>query len=100
MAYSYPIWHEISACHYNSKKSWGGKDNSKDSIYVGSSANNSEHFADILITRKVKNGKVIFRLSVDDVILKEAIFDENGNTGRAGIFRKIRTKLKRIKSLK
>lgn len=89
----------MDACHYNSKKSYGGKENSKDTILVGSSNKNSVRLAEVLTTKRVIDGKVIFKISVDGIVLKEAIFEENGSSGRAGKFIKTRTKLNKIKSL-
>jgi hypothetical protein len=41
MARNYPIWHNVEACIYQSTKSYGAQDTSKDEILVGSSAKNS-----------------------------------------------------------
>ena len=44
MSRSYPIWHEVQNCSYKSSKSYGNRNYGKETIYVGSSANNShEH---------------------------------------------------------
>jgi len=86
MAYSYPIWHKVQACHYKSNKSWGDKDNSVDNIMVGSSIDNSYNIAKTVTTRRFKTiddkKYCIFKFSVDDVILKEVWFEDNN--GRAG----------------
>jgi len=86
MAYNYPIWHEVQACHYKSNKSWGGKNDSVDNIVVGSSQSNSYNIAKTRTTRSFKTiddeDYCIFRFSVDGVILKEVWFKDNN--GRAG----------------
>jgi len=102
MAYAYPIWHNVQACHYKTDKSFGGRDTSVDNIVVGSSISNSHDFVDTVTTRRFhtheKYGKVcVFKFSVDGVILKEMIFKDNN--GRAGELLKTNSKLNRIKSL-
>ncbi len=101
---SYPIWHEVEACHYKSSKSYGGKSNSASTIKVGSSGSNSEELGHVLTTRRVfnhdKHGRVVvFKLSVDNVVLKAAIFKADEND-RAGELIKVKTKMKRLKNLK
>ena len=74
MAYSYPIWNNITACIYKSNKSYGVRREGVNNIYVGSSAINSHHFAKIVSThRQFENGDREFRLYVDKVIVKRAI---------------------------
>jgi len=99
MGYSKPIWIDVEACIYQSSKSFGAKDTSKQTIYVGSSAKNSHEFAEIIVTRRIDDeGNVVFKLSVDGKILKEAKFENN--KGRAGnLIGRIKSKLNRIKSL-
>lgn len=93
MAHSYPIWHEVKACHYRSGKSYGGKENSGETIYVGTSANNSHAHCSILTTkREDSKGNKIFKTSIDGVVLVETTVYKNGNS-------KKRTKLNKIKSL-
>jgi len=102
MAYSYPIWHNVQACHYKSDKSWGGKDTSQDNILVGSSTKNSHTIANTITTRSFyyhdKYGAIcVFKYSVDGVVIKEMIFEDNN--GRAGKFIKKRSALTRMKGL-
>ena len=71
--------------------------------YIGSSASNSTHFAEIVTTKPERldddgNKFIIFRLSVDDVVIKEKVFTTN-RRGNADRLIKTRTKLNRIKSL-
>tara|TARA_R100001443_G_scaffold19026_1_gene30358 strand:+ start:4007 stop:4231 length:225 start_codon:yes stop_codon:yes gene_type:complete len=68
---SYPIWIDVQACIYKSSKSYGARNRNKQDIYVGTSANNSHHFAEI-VTRKCKdeNGNTFFTLSIDGEIVK------------------------------
>lgn len=100
MSRSYPIWHEVNACHYQSSKSYGGKSNSGETIYVGTSAKNSHSHCEILTTRreiysmKYKERVSIFRTSIDNVVLVETVV---GVSSRK-VLRK-RTKLNKIKNL-
>ncbi len=89
----------MQACAYQSSKSYGAKETNTQNIYIGSSAKNSIHFAEIVITkRKDSEENFSFKLSIDGVILKEAKFKNNkGKPG--GMIKKIKTKLKSIKSL-
>lgn len=103
MAYSYPIWNNIVACIYKSDKSFGAKDTSENNISVGSSSKNSHHFVNQIVTRRFKNeykgfkNVCVFKISLDDIVLKEMIFEENN--GRAGKLLKVNSKLNKIKSL-
>jgi hypothetical protein len=99
MASNYPIWHQVQACHYKTSKSWGGKNDSGETIYVGTSASYSYEHCKILTTRRVivhpKLGECyIFKTSVDGVVLKETLIRIKDKQ-----MVKQRTKLKRIKSL-
>lgn len=84
MAHSYPIWVDVHACIYNSGKSYGIKDTGTQKIKVGSSVKNSELLATVCITKRIDGDKMVFKYSVDDVILKEAHFElkkaKNGYT--------------------
>jgi len=82
MSRSYPIWNKVTACIYNSNKSYGAKDDSNCEILVGSSSGNSHTMAKIRTTRSVMGDEIHFKLSVNDMIIKTMIF-ENKN-GRAG----------------
>ena len=102
MSYAKPIWNEVTACIYNSSKSFGAKDTSEMKTYVGSSSSNSHLLGEVVTTRRFKEhekyGSVcIFRQSIDGVVLNEMIFQDNN--GRAGKMMKKRTALGRIKGL-
>ena len=101
MSRSYPIWNSITACNYQSSKSYGTRETGDTNIYIGSSAKNSNHFLNHITTKRngIYKGKecIIFSFSVDGVILKKSIFENN--KGRAGNLIKTITKLKSIKSL-
>lgn len=99
MAHGYPIWHDVQACHYKSNKSWGGKNDSGETIYVGTSARYSYEHCKVLTTRrKIVHPKLgecyIFKTSVDGVVLKETLIRIKDKQ-----MVKQRSKLKRIKSL-
>ena len=101
MAYSYPIWNEVKNCTYNSNKSYGNKETGEVNIYVGSSPKNSKHFVKTIVTKRLTTykGKEVFafRFSVDDIVLKAALFENN--KGVPGKFIKTISKMKKIKSL-
>lgn len=102
MSRQHPIWNRVTACKYNSNKSYGISDTGEVKINVGSSSSNSYEFLEHITTRRFykhdKYGPVcVFKFSVDGVILKEMIFVDN--KGKAGKLIKTRTKLKSIKSL-
>tara|TARA_R100001594_G_scaffold102211_1_gene136766 strand:+ start:262 stop:567 length:306 start_codon:yes stop_codon:yes gene_type:complete len=101
MSRSYPIWNKITACTYQSGKSYGVKETGVNSILVGSSPNNSFEFLETIITKRLRFYKdelcVVFSFSVDDVIIKKMIF--SNNNGKAGKFIKTITKLNKVKSL-
>ena len=94
---AYPIWHDVTACNYSSDKSWGSKDTSNEKILVGSSASNSYQLAEVITTKRLIDDQIIFRTSVDGIIMKEAIFENNH--GKAGKYIKTRSALKRMKGL-
>lgn len=103
MSRSYPIWNQVTNCKYQSDKSYGNVDTGEVNIYVGSSSKNSEHFLKTLITKRDGTWKgkqvVVFKFSVDDVVLKYIIF-EMKKDGTVGKLLKKATKLNSIKSLK
>ena len=75
---SYPIWHDVSACHYKTNKSYGGKTDSEETIYVGTSGKNSHLHCKILTTkRKIFDPKYgecdIFKTSIDGIVVKETL---------------------------
>lgn len=99
MAQQYPIWHEVSACHYRSNKSYGGRDNSGETIYIGSSSTYSYEHCKVLTTRREvlspKFGKCwIFRTSIDGIVLKESLVRIKDKK-----LVQRRTKLNKLKSL-
>lgn len=102
MSRSHPIWNQVTACKYNSNKSYGVSDTGKVNIKVGSSGSNSHAFLEHITTRRFATWKgkpvCIFKFSVDGVVLKAMIFEDNG--GKAGKHLKTITKLNSIKSLK
>ena len=69
---SYPIWMDVTSCIYKSSKSYGVRNEGLTKVFVGSSAKNSHHFADVRITHRDMGdlGKS-FRLYVDGEIIKE-----------------------------
>ena len=78
----YPIWHEITACHYKSSKSYGSVNTAQEDIYIGSSSSNSHHFAKIMTTKRNRTDEVhgdvwVFTISIDDVVIKKALFKNN-----------------------
>ena len=103
MSRQYPIWVEVEACIYGSGKSYGAKDTNSQSIKVGSSSTNSHDLVEFITTKReyseYKGFKdvIVFKSSLDGVVLKEKIFEDN--KGRAGKLLKTNTKLNKIKSL-
>ena len=77
MARSYPIYTKVTACNYQSSKSFGSKDTSIQNICVGTGAKNSTEIAEIKTTRRVVDDQTIFKFSVDGHILKEIIMCNN-----------------------
>ena len=78
MSRNYPIWHKVQACHYKKSKSYGGRDNSKEIIFIGTSSTYSYEHCRILTTRRLikhpKYGKCWkFKTSMDNKVLKESI---------------------------
>ena len=51
MSRSYPIWNNITACCYQSGKSYGVKETGENNICVGSSPSNSHDFLKTIITK-------------------------------------------------
>lgn len=99
MSQSYPIWHAVSACHYKSSKSYGGKTDSGETIYVGTSARNSHKHCKILTTKREINDEkygecYVFKTSIDGKVLIETWVSIKDR-----IVVKRRSKLNRIKSL-
>lgn len=104
MSRQYPIWNQVEACYYQSNKSYGNKSTGKVSVFVGSSNANSEHFLDHIVTRrslteyKGYKNVMVFKFSVDGIILKEMIFSIRKD-GNAEKLLKTNSKLNKIKSL-
>lgn len=99
---SFPIYNEVEACIYKSKKSYGAKNTSKSTIYVGSSKKNSHELATVITTRREKeherHGSIIeFATSFDGVILKRMIF--KNEKGIAGRYILTETKMDKLKSI-
>mgnify|MGYP003109647210 FL=1 len=100
---TYPIWNKITACIYNSSKSYGVKDTGENEIYIGSSAKNSHLFLHSIITKRTENTKygkcIVFKYSVDNVVIKKAYFDIDAR-GSAKDLIKTENKLNSLKGLK
>jgi hypothetical protein len=102
MSRAKPIWNEVTACIYGSSKSFGAKDTSKIKTFVGSSSSNSCQLSETIITKRFQEHEkygniIVFKHSVDGIILKEIIFKDN--KGKAGKFIKERSAMKRLKGL-
>lgn len=88
MGRSWKIWNEVTACLYQTGKSYGIKDTGEVNIHVGESAKNTNEFLTHVTTRRFYNHETFgdicsFRFSVDGEVLKEMIFkDENGKCGK------------------
>jgi hypothetical protein len=75
MSRSYPIWNKVRACIYQSDKSWGAKNDSNLEILVGTSSKNSHLFVEIRTLRVETDEHIIFKFYVDNVKVKECVFD-------------------------
>ena len=76
---SYPIWNQINSCIYADKpgskgnKSYGVKQHSEVSIYVGTSAKNSHKLLTHSVThRDHPNGDREFRFYVNEILVTRA----------------------------
>jgi hypothetical protein len=66
MSRAYPIWNDVSACIYKSGKSYGARDTSEATVYVGTSKNNSEFLAKTITTRRsFGQHHTVFRFGID-----------------------------------
>lgn len=65
MSHSYPIWNDVDACIYSSSKSFGARDTSKTTVYVGTSASNSTKLVEHITTRRQDGEYTVFRFGVD-----------------------------------
>ena len=73
---SYPIWTKVEACIYKTDKSFGAKDTSKQTIFVGTSAKNSHEIAEIITTKREIDDKIIFKFSCNGKIINTIEFDK------------------------
>lgn len=84
----YPIYNKVEACIYKSDKSYGAKNTSHSTVFVGSSSKNSHQLVDVTTTKRFKHSEKYdavvcsFRYYVDGICIKEMIFTDN--KGRAG----------------
>ncbi len=70
----YPIWNIITACIYNSAKSYGVKETGEVEIRAGTSSKNSHVFLKHCTThRQHDNGDKEFRFYVDGQLIKRAV---------------------------
>jgi len=65
MSHSYPIWNDVTACIYKSSKSYGARDAGEVSVYVGTSAKNSELLVIHTTTRRIEGDYTVFKFGVD-----------------------------------
>lgn len=72
---SYPIWNEINSCLYKGKQSFGVKDHSEIDMFVGRGASTSELMATIKQTKETKGNWLIFRLGIDNKVIKTMYFN-------------------------
>lgn len=78
----YPIYNEVTACIYNSDKSWGAVNSCEVDVKVGSSKSNSNIFIKHRTTRsrqwsdKYDCYIYIFRFSVNEKVIAYQIYDE------------------------
>ena len=71
---SYPIWNNITACIYQSDKSYGVKETGDVEIRVGTSASNSHLFLRHSTTHRVlENGDREYRFYIDGVCVRKAV---------------------------
>lgn len=71
MSRSYPIWHQVQNCSYKSNKSYGNRNYGKETIFVGSSKNNSH--LQCVIEHKREFGKI--KMSTKNLHTGEEITD-------------------------
>ena len=96
---SYPIWNKVTACIYNSAKSFGAENTSEIEVLVGTS---SKSHCTIITTKREQihprfGNCTVFQTSLDGVILKQSWFTMKN--GKISEMVKQVTKLKSIKSL-
>ena len=73
MSRQYPIWNDVTACIYQSGKSYGVKKEGCVSVKVGTSARNSHNFLNHRVTHRDFETHREYRFYVDDVCIKTAI---------------------------
>ena len=77
---SYPIWNLITACIYQSGKSYGVKDQGDVKVLVGSSARNSHEFLTHSTTHRfLPNGDREFRFYVDGKCIKRRLLPKGAS---------------------
>jgi len=65
MSRSYPIWNDVEACIYKYSKSYGARDTSSVTIYVGTSGSNSHELVQHCTTKREEGDYTIFRFGVN-----------------------------------
>ena len=70
----YPIWNQVTACIYQSNKSYGVKETGDVEIRVGTSASNSHLFLRHSTTHRIlENGNREYRFYIDGVCVRKAV---------------------------
>ena len=70
----YPIWNQVTACIYQSNKSYGVKETGDVEIRVGTSASNSHLFLRHSTTNIIlENGDREYRFYIDGVCVRKAV---------------------------
>ena len=70
---SYPIWNKIEACIYKGAKSYGVKEDGRNEILIGTSANNSHSFVTTRVThKKHDDGSRTYHFYLDNKLIKTA----------------------------
>ena len=70
----YPIWNQVTACIYQSNKSYGVKETGEVEIRVGTSASNSHLFLRHSTTHRIlENGDREYRFYIDGVCVRKAV---------------------------
>ena len=70
----YPIWNIITACIYNSSKSYGVKNTGEVEVRVGTSSKNSHLFLKHCTTHRLhENGDREFHFYIDKQLIKRAV---------------------------
>ena len=101
MSQQYPIWNDVEACIYKSNKSYGARDTNHFKQYVGSSSKNSTKHVEFTTTKRLMSSYKgyenvwVFRTSLDGIVLKASIFEDN--KGKPG---KLIKQLSKLTSLK